>query len=93
MRGEQQQTIGQLNFSRHARQRLDQRQLKFSDKELERLEMAVQNLHNKGAKQSLVLLEKLALLVSVTNHRVITVVGREQLQQNVFTNIDSAVIA
>ncbi|MCF6239359.1 MAG: flagellar protein [Candidatus Marinimicrobia bacterium] len=82
-----------LSFSRHARQRLEQRQLKLSAQDFRRLESAVQQLNNKGGKLSLVLLEQLALLISVTNRQVITVVGQEQLQQNIFTNIDSAVIA
>lgn len=82
-----------INFSRHARQRLEERQLILSQQEMERLEQAVANLTGKGGRLSLVLLEQLAMVVSVANAKVITVVGREQLQQNVFTNIDSAVIA
>ncbi len=93
MNDKHQPTMGSLNFSRHAQKRLDQRQLQLTTHDLERLDRAVQKLSNKGAKLSLVLLEKLAMLVSITNRQVITVVGQEQLQQNVFTNIDSAVIA
>ncbi len=82
-----------LDFSRHAQQRLEQRQVVLSSQDLERLERAVTCLANKGGQLSLVLLEQLAMVVSVANAKVITIVGWEQLQQNVFTNIDSAVIA
>ncbi len=93
MSGRQQPASRRLSFSQHARQRLEQRQLNLSPQELKRLETAVQNLSNKGGKLSLVLLEQMAMLISVTNRQVITLVGQEQLKQNVFTNIDSAAIA
>jgi flagellar operon protein len=48
---------------------------------------------SKGARESLVLLDQTAFVVSVPNRTVITVVDKENLKQNVFTNIDSAVIA
>lgn len=82
-----------LSFSRHASDRLQQRSINLTPQQLERLEQAVENVRNKGGQLSLVLLEQLAMLVSIGQARVITVVSREQLQQNVFTNIDSAVIA
>ena len=47
----------------------------------------------KGGRESLVMLDDTALVVSVKNDTVVTVVDREQLKNNVFTNIDSAVIA
>jgi len=93
MKSVQPHTDRELSFSWHAQQRLDQRQISLSVQEFKRLEKAVQALGNKGCKLSLVLLEQFAMLVSISNRRVITVVGQEQLQQNVFTNIDSAVIA
>ncbi|SDZ79952.1 flagellar operon protein [Desulfuromusa kysingii] len=83
----------EVSFSWHARQRLEQRQLDLSEQELDRLEKAVGALSRKGGKLSLVLLDQLAMLVSIVNRRVITVAGQEQLEQNVFTNIDSAAVA
>jgi flagellar operon protein len=46
----------------------------------------------KGAKESLVLVDDVALVVSVKNRTVITAVDRQHLKENVFTNIDSAVV-
>lgn len=83
----------ELSFSSHARQRLEQRRLHFSETELERLEKAVLALSIKGGKLSLVMLDQLAMLVSISNHKVITIAAQNQLQQNVFTNIDSAAVA
>ncbi len=60
---------------------------------MQRLETAVSQLDAKGAKDSLVLLDQTALVVSVKNETVVTVVDRDQLKNNAFTNIDSAIIA
>ena len=83
----------ELSFSWHARQRLEQRRLDLSSEELERVEQAVRTLSRKGGRLALVLLDRLALLVSITNRRVITIAAQEQLEQSVFTNIDSAAVA
>jgi flagellar operon protein len=82
-----------LKFSAHAQIRIQSRQIPWGPAETARLEGAVQRAAGKGARESLVLLDQTALVVSVSNRTVITVVDREQLKQNVFTNIDSAVIA
>ena len=60
---------------------------------MERLRSAVDKAAGKGSRDSLVLMDDLAMVVSITNRTVVTVVDRENLKQNVFTNIDSAVIA
>jgi flagellar operon protein len=60
---------------------------------MERLESALSQVSAKGGKESLVMLDDTALVVSVKNDTVVTVVDRDQLKNNVFTNIDSAVIA
>jgi flagellar operon protein len=46
----------------------------------------------KGAKESLVLVDEAALVVSIKNKTVITAVDKSALKDNVFTNIDSAII-
>jgi flagellar operon protein len=59
---------------------------------LERLDKAVEAAQQKGANDALVLIDSTAFLVSVKNNKVITTVSADDLQGNVFTNIDSAVI-
>jgi flagellar operon protein len=58
-----------------------------------RLETAVDKAAGKGAKDALVMLDETAMVVSVQNRTVITALGMHQAKENVFTNIDSAVIA
>ncbi len=84
---------GAVKFSRHAVDRMNSRGIQFSPKQIERLEQAVAQVDARGGKESLVLIDDTALVVSVKNDTVVTVVDKQQLKNNVFTNIDSAVIA
>lgn len=82
-----------IKFSGHAQTRLQSRNISLDASQMERLQGAVQKAAGKGSRDSLVLMDDLAMVVSVTNRTVVTVVDKENLKQNVFTNIDSAVIA
>lgn len=85
--------LQELKFSKHAQQRLESRNITLSTEDMKNLMEAVQKAESKGANEALVLLRNLAFVVSVRNHTVVTAVEGERLKENVFTNIDSAVIA
>ncbi len=82
-----------LAFSRHAQERLQSRGIKLSAQELNQLAGAVDNVAKKGGKDSLVMMGDAAFVVSVANRTVVTAMDRASMQGNVFTNIDSAVVA
>jgi flagellar operon protein len=84
---------GALRFSAHAQTRMQSRKITLQPDQLERLQGAVQRAAGKGSRDALVMMDDLAMVVSVKNRTVVTVVDRDNLKQNVFTNIDSAVIA
>lgn len=81
-----------VKFSQHAQERLRARNINFSANDLANLEGAVNNVAQKGGKESLVMMGDAALVVSIKNRTVVTAMDRSQMQGNVFTNIDSAVI-
>lgn len=83
---------GELKFSQHARERLKSRNIELSAGELDKLQDAVSKARQKGARDSLILMQDLALVVSVKNNTVVTAVDGQSLKENIFTNIDSAVI-
>ncbi len=83
----------QLQFSRHALARVQRRGIELDASTLGRLAEGVQRAASKGARDSLVLVDGTAFVVSVSNRTVITAVGSQHMKDNVFTNIDSAVIA
>lgn len=82
----------ELKFSRHAMERLNARAIKIEKEHLLRLNEAVQRAQAKGSRDTLVMLDDMAFVVSVKNQTVITAVDGESRKENIFTNIDSAVI-
>jgi flagellar operon protein len=86
-------TAEKLQFSRHALARVQRRGIQLDSATLGRLSEGVGRAASKGSRDSLVLVDGTAFVVSVSNRTVITAVGSEHMKDNVFTNIDSAVIA
>lgn len=81
-----------VKFSAHAVKRLEERSLMISANEIERLNNGVKQLDAKGSKNSLVLVDDTAFVVSVRNKTVITALDKQMSTNNVFTNIDSVAI-
>ena len=88
----EQEIKGPLKFSSHAQQRLMSRGIKLEASDLEKMTQAMEQARQKGAKESLFLMDEVAFVVSIKNSTVITAVDKDSLKDNVFTNIDSAVI-
>jgi flagellar operon protein len=82
-----------LKFSKHAIQRLSSRGISLDRTRMEKLGAAVTAAGDKGANESLVLMDELALIVSVKHRTVITAMASSETHGNVFTSIDSTVIA
>ncbi len=82
----------ELKFSKHATQRLDDRNITLTDEQSLRLEEGVQKALEKGIKDSLVLVDSLAFIVNVPNQTVVTALDQTEAEEKVFTNIDGAVI-
>ncbi len=85
------QTSG-LNFSKHAVNRVVERNINVSDTNMERLNAGVEIAREKGLDDTLILVDKSAYIVSVKNNTVITTVSNEELVGNCFTNIEGTVI-
>ena len=82
----------QLKFSKHASMRLENRKINLSKEQSERLESGVQKASEKGIRESLVIVDSLAFIVNVPNKTVVTAMDRTESDDNIYTNIDGAVI-
>ena len=82
----------ELHFSKHASERMFSRGIELSDQKIASIANAIDKAGEKGAKETLVLTDDAALVVSVENRTVITVFNRDNLREGVVTSIDSAVI-
>lgn len=81
-----------IKFSNHAIERMQSRGISYSPEDLTRLNQAVSKAAAKGSKDTLVLMDQSALIVSVKNNTVVTVMDKNALKENVFTNIDSTIV-
>jgi flagellar operon protein len=86
------QSALELKFSKHATQRLDERNIVLSEDQSQRLEEGVLKASEKGITDSLVLVDDLAFIVNVPNQTVVTAMDQTKSEENIFTNIDGAVI-
>lgn len=84
--------IDGVKFSNHAIERMKTRGIAYTPEDLNRLSDAVAKAAAKGSRDSLVLMNDSALIVSVKNNTVVTVMDKAALKENVFTNIDSTVV-
>lgn len=85
-------TSSELRFSKHATMRLMDRNINLSEEQSERLESGVQKASEKGIHESLVIMDSLAFIVNVPNKTVVTAIDQNESDDNIFTNIDGAVI-
>lgn len=90
---EVQRAAAPLRMSSHALARLAAAERTMSPQDMARLQNGVERAAAKGSREALVLMDDLAFVVSVKNRTVITAVDAQRMKHNVFTGIDSAVIA
>ena len=87
------EVTGGVSFSKHAQARLASRGIELDEFDMEDLNRAVDALSKKGARESLVLMGDNAFIVGVPDRRVVTALTRQEAVGNIFTNIDSTVVA
>lgn len=85
-------TDSTVKFSKHATNRLIDRNIELTREQVERLNMGAARAGAKGINESLVIVDSLAFIVNVPNQTVITAMDQTETNENVFTNIDGAVI-
>lgn len=81
-----------LIISKHAKERLQQRDIHISESSWEQIEKKVNEAKMLGVKDSLVLLDDAALIVSAKNNTVITAMNRQEAKTQIFTNINGTIV-
>lgn len=82
----------ELQFSKHASIRLKSRDIQISDEQMQRIENGITKAKEKGIRDSLVLVDNIALVINTKKNVVITAMEPSKSDENVYTNIDGAVI-
>lgn len=81
-----------LSISKHAKIRLEQRNIDIKPETWSKMESKLVEARKMGVKDSLVLLDNAALIVSAKNNTVITAMGREEATSQIFTNINGTIL-
>ncbi len=82
-----------LKFSKHAQERLSDRNINLSASQLDRLSDGMERAEKKGINDSLVMIDNLAFIVNTKSSTVVTAMDANESSEKVFSNIDGAVIA
>ena len=82
----------QLQFSKHAKERIDQRGIEMTSTLMDDLNNAVAKAKQKDAKDVVIIGPKEVFIVNVPNNIVVTTLSGAEMKNNIFTKIDSAVI-
>ena len=82
----------EVKLSKHAKIRLEQRNISLTEADMKKIDEAINKADKKGIKDALILMDNKAFVANVKNKTIITASTNEQLKENVFTNIDGAVI-
>lgn len=83
---------GELKFSKHADARLAERDIQLTKDQMLRLNEGADKASAKGIKDSLVILDNFAFIVNTRSKTVITAMNQNYEEENIYTNIDGAVI-
>jgi flagellar operon protein len=84
---------GEVKFSAHAQSRVKSRNIPVTPQMMDKLQSAVNTAQAKGSNNSLVLFPNAAFIVNIPNRTVVTAMDGVNSRENIFTNIDSTVIA
>ena len=85
-------TGNEVKFSKHASGRLAERNIRLTENQMDRLTEGAKKAGAKGIKESLVIVDQLAFIVNIPNNTVVTAMNQQDAAENLFTNIDGAVI-
>ena len=88
---EKQQTA-QINFSKHALARAEERGIELTPTLMDKLAGSVEKAQEKGANTILAFDASQAFIINIPYGRVITTMNGDEMKENVFTNIDGAVL-
>lgn len=89
---EQEQAGHPVEFSKHAAARAEERGIEMTPALMDKLTDSVERAQAKGARNILAIDQSLAFIINVPNNRVVTLMRQDEMKENVFTNIDGAVL-
>jgi flagellar operon protein len=90
--GQSSQNQHGIQLSKHALKRLQERSLEMDSDEFFKIKNAMEQLKAKGGRDSLVITDNAAYILDINNNKIVTAIDKENMNENVFTKIDSTMI-
>jgi flagellar operon protein len=87
-----QQEINEIKISKHAQKRMDERNIHLSTEQWNKLDLKLNEASQKGIRDSLVIAENAAFVVNANSKTIITALGKDEAQSQIFTNINGAIL-
>jgi flagellar operon protein len=81
----------ELSFSKHADLRAKERNIAIETADLDRLSEACDRAAGKGVRDALIVMNDSAFIVNAGSKTIVTVVDKNEMKGNIFTNIEGAV--
>ncbi len=82
-----------MEITKHARKRLEQRKITLNTGNMDMLAKMVDIAYKKGSREALLMLDNIAFVVNIKNRRLVTVLSKDDMNENIITNVDSVVFA
>jgi flagellar operon protein len=79
-------------FSKHAKERVEERGIEITQDLMDQLRLGLVRAQEKGATNILAMDTENAFIINVPNAKVITALTQDEMRENIFTNIDGAVV-
>jgi flagellar operon protein len=81
----------EISFSKHADLRARERNIAIEEADLNKLSDACDRAAGKGVRDALIVMNDSAFIVNAGSKTVVTVVDKNEMKDNIFTNIEGAV--
>lgn len=89
---ELQLSLNNIKISKHAEQRISERNIALDQTSLKRLSSGIDTAYEKGVKNALIMMDENMFIVNTGSRTVITGTQKQYCNSNVFTNIDGALV-
>lgn len=77
----------EMKISNHAQKRMEERGIELNQSDLTSIEGAIEELNQKGSKNSVIVYKDMAFITSINNRTIITAMNTDEMET--ITNIDS----
>lgn len=81
-----------VNLSKHAYQRIKSRNIDLNDAQIKRVSEALEQAKQKGIKDALIMLDNKMMIANVKNNTIVTIANKSDLNDDIITNIDGAIL-